>query len=113
VYKSVCYNNGLYFAKKLLKTNSLLLRYSPLNKKQEEISSMILNYLRKNPDAGDTLEGISKWWLESERVHRSVNDVAEALNTLIKKGSVKSDEVKGGSPIYKICKMKNIASQIN
>ncbi len=32
-----------------------------MNKKQEEISKMILDYLRKNPDAGDTLEGISKW----------------------------------------------------
>lgn len=29
---------------------------------------MILDYLRKNPNAADTLEGIAQWWLEQERI---------------------------------------------
>jgi len=51
-----------------------------VNKKKEKISRVILNYLQKNPDAGDTLEAISKWWLEIERTDISVDEVAEVLD---------------------------------
>ena len=52
----------------------------------EEMSEMILSYLRKHPDAGDTLEGITRWWLESDRVDRSADEVAEGLELLLEKG---------------------------
>lgn len=71
--------------------------------KEEEIRSEILDYLLKNPDAGGTLEDISKWWLELERVNQAVDEVAQALERLIKNGIVKRI-VEGGSPIYKINK---------
>jgi hypothetical protein len=71
-------------------------------KKQEKISRMILNYLRKNPNAGDTLEGITKWWLELERIDASVDDVACLLDDLIQKGIIKLRKTKGGTTFYKI-----------
>ncbi len=68
---------------------------------------MILEYLRKNPDAGDTLEGISKWWLHLEKIERSVDDVSIALESLIKKGIIEKQSVNGENPIYRIRKIDN------
>jgi len=65
---------------------------------------MILNYLQKNPDAGDTLEGISKWWLEIERTEISVDEVAEVLESLVQRGLIRVHKVKNGTSIFKINK---------
>lgn len=73
-----------------------------MNKRQEKITRMILNYLRKNRDAGDTLEGISRWWLELEKIEISVTDVVSALESLIQKGLIRRYETKRGSTFYKI-----------
>ena len=74
-----------------------------INTKQEEISQMILSYLQKHPGAGDTLEGITRWWLESERVDLSVEVVAEALEALLEKGSLKRVKC-DGIFLYKLSK---------
>jgi hypothetical protein len=73
-----------------------------VNKKDKEISEQILKYLQKNPDSGDTLEGITKYWLGLERIDQSVDEVRDALEGLIKKGIVMRVDLKRGMPIYKI-----------
>lgn len=73
-----------------------------LNKKKEKISRMILSYLQKNSCAGDTLEGITRWWLGIERIETSVNDVSDALKSLIRKGLIRVYKTKGGTSYYKI-----------
>ncbi len=75
-----------------------------MDDKKDDIDKMILDYLYNNIEAGDTLEGISRWWLETERVNRTVDAVSNALENLSKMGIVSRMEIKGGSPIYKICK---------
>lgn len=76
-----------------------------MNKKQEEISEIILDYLRKNPDVGDTLEGITDWCPNFEDIERPVDDAANALECLIEKGIVGKKKNKDGTIIYyKICK---------
>jgi Fe2+ or Zn2+ uptake regulation protein len=75
-----------------------------VNERQEDISKKILDYLRKNPDAGDTIEGISRWWVQSEFIEQSVDEVASVLERLTKEGMVKKQEVKGGSTLYKVCR---------
>ena len=65
-----------------------------MEKKTEKISRMILDYLRKNPDAGDTLEGITRWWLNMERIDLSVKEVAQALESLMEQGVI---TIKGGT----------------
>ncbi len=75
-----------------------------MDDKKDDIDKMIQDYLYKNIEAGDTLEGISRWWLEAERVNRTVDAVSNALENLNKKGIVSRMEVKGGSPVYKICR---------
>ena len=75
-----------------------------MNVRQEDISKKILDYLLKNPDAGDTLEGISRWWVQSEYIEQSVDEVASVLERLTEKGWVKKQEIKDGSPFFKLCK---------
>lgn len=77
-----------------------------LNYKPEELSQMILNYLQKRPDAADTLEGITRWWLEFQRVELSANDVKDALESLVQKGIIRIFKAKNGSTFYKIDKEK-------
>jgi Mn-dependent DtxR family transcriptional regulator len=67
---------------------------------ENELSKKILEYLDKKPDAGDTLEGITEWWLESERVDQAVDQVAEVLEALIKKGLI----IKSKYGVYKLAK---------
>lgn len=43
----------------------------------------ILAYLRDNPDAQDTLEGIIEWWLLERRIKNQTDRVNEALAYLI------------------------------
>jgi hypothetical protein len=69
--------------------------------KRENLSEMILNYLRKHPDSGDTLEGITKWWLGLEKIDTSVDEVAAVMQSLIKKGKITMYVTRGGTTFYK------------
>jgi hypothetical protein len=72
-----------------------------VEKKTKKISRMIHDYLRKNPDAGDTLEGITRWWLNMERIDLSVKEVAQALEGLIEQGVITINKTRGGTTLYK------------
>ena len=52
-------------------------------KEELEIAHAILRYLSKNPDSGDTLEGITEWWLLKERINREVSEIERALSFLV------------------------------
>jgi hypothetical protein len=54
--------------------------------REKDISQEILGYLRKHPDASDTLEGITEWWLLSQRIHEEARKVKEALTRLVEQG---------------------------
>ena len=71
---------------------------------ENEQSKKILDYLNKKPDAGDTLEGITEWWLESERITQEVDRVAAGLETLIRKGLITKVRYKNGNVVYKLTK---------
>lgn len=75
-----------------------------MNDTKEDIARMILDYLRKNPDANDTLEGISKWWLKLEKTDIAVDEVSTALDSLIKEGLIEKQTIPGNNAIYKVCK---------
>jgi hypothetical protein len=72
------------------------------NSKKEKLSEMILEYLRKHPDAGDTLEGITKWWLEFERISVSVDEVSSVLRNLERHGNITTYSSRSGAVFYKI-----------
>ena len=70
--------------------------------KTEQVSRMILDYIRKNPGAGDTLEGIARWWLETERIESSLAQVADVLEDLLEKGLITAHKVHGGQVLYRV-----------
>ena len=74
------------------------------NSKSETLSRQILDYLQKHPEAGDTLEGIASWWLEQQRIEQLVEEVAEALELLEKKGDIKTFKTISGNTVFKIKK---------
>jgi hypothetical protein len=67
---------------------------------RQEISREILDYLREHPRSGDTLEGVSKWWLMQQRVTESVENVFTALKQLGKEGFVQERVMADGRVVY-------------
>lgn len=62
----------------------------------------IKNYLRENPNAGDSLKGVMSWWTSS--MHKNVNavDIEEILEQLITEGSVRKIPLVDGTFLYKM-----------
>jgi Fe2+ or Zn2+ uptake regulation protein len=56
--------------------------------RRSRVEQAILEYLRKHPDAQDTLDGIAEWWLPEENVKTRTATVEEALSQLVAKGLV-------------------------
>ncbi len=74
-----------------------------MNNTQDNITRMVLGYLSRNSDTGDTLEGISKWWLNIEKIDVTVDVVSGVLETLSKEGLIEKQLLPGDTAIYKIC----------
>lgn len=68
--------------------------------KDSSVTKQILKYLEANPQAGDTLEGIARWWLLQQQVSDSVNAVHEALGQLKSKGFIEERKTPGGRTVY-------------
>ncbi len=66
-----------------------------------EISQEILEYLRKHPDASDTLEGITEWWLLNQRISYEMKRVKAAISNLIEEGWVVEVGGKGVTARYR------------
>ena len=69
---------------------------------KEELTNKIMNYLHRNPEACDTLEGIAGWWLRFERMEQGVDEVMVALDTLVKKGLLERQDIHGGETCYRL-----------
>ena len=57
-----------------------------------KVASEITSYLDKHPQASDTLEGVTTWWLMKQRYESSREIVEAALNYLMDIDVVKSFE---------------------
>ncbi len=73
-----------------------------VSKEYKKISETIMKYLQETPYACDTLEGISQFWMEFERVDQSVDAVKNVLDILVEKGTVMKLMRNGNMPIYKL-----------
>jgi hypothetical protein len=47
------------------------------------VARAILDYLRQNPSAQDTLSGITEWWLPRQQIRTQTTTVKDALALLI------------------------------
>lgn len=67
----------------------------------EIIAQEIMRYLIGHPDAADTLNGISQWWLSRIRLEEAVAQVELALARLIQRGVVHESILPDGSTLYR------------
>ena len=61
-----------------------------------------MDYLRKNPDAQDTLSGIVQWWLPEDGVTPRTAAIKEALDELVREGLVIEHEGKDTQISYRM-----------
>ncbi len=52
----------------------------------EEIAKDILSYFLDNPLAADDLEGVARWRLLRQTIHRGVEETGQALDWLVQRG---------------------------
>ena len=62
----------------------------------------ILDYLSRNPEAQDTLEGIVQWWLLEQRIVTAVGKVKEALGELVRMDLVQTRQGLDGQTYYRL-----------
>ena len=55
----------------------------PSHSEEEKIALQILAYLKEHPQAKDTIEGISQWWLGSGGRKYRPSDVERAVFSLL------------------------------
>jgi hypothetical protein len=69
---------------------------------KNDISEEILNYLFKHPDANDTLEGITEWWLLSQRISYEMKRVKTAVFKLVEEGWIIETKGKNSTVRYRL-----------
>jgi hypothetical protein len=52
----------------------------------EDIAKDILSYFLDNPQAADDLEGVARWRLLRQTIHRDVEETSRALDWLVQRG---------------------------
>ncbi len=67
-----------------------------------ETAQAILDYLRRNPEAQDTLEGIALWWLPDQHHTTRVATIKEALQELIDAEFISEHRGKDAQISYRI-----------
>ena len=68
----------------------------------QQIAYHILSYLAENPDAQDTLKGISEWWLSEQPGRPNAAAVEEAVASLVADGLVVASMREGAQTYYKV-----------
>jgi hypothetical protein len=62
----------------------------------------VLRYFLKHRRAADSLEGVVRFRLAHEMVHRSVTEVAEALHWLVERDLLVERSARGTPPIFSL-----------
>ena len=65
-----------------------------------EIAQAIADYVVKNPEAQDTLDGIVEWWLPEKNKPRTAL-IKEALDELVADGLITAHKAKDAQILYR------------
>lgn len=65
-----------------------------------EIARQIERYLATHPNAADSLEGILGWWLTRQRYEDSAQQVRQALERLLRQGTITTRVLGDGKTLY-------------
>ena len=71
-----------------------------------QVSNSILAYLAKHPDAQDTIEGITDWWLLQRRIEVESSMVQQALLELTENGLILKRKGRDARIRYRLNKSK-------
>ena len=66
----------------------------------EHIAEYIVSYLNNHPNAADTVEGITEWWLLRQQIEISSALVQEALDYLVSESVVKINVNLSANKVY-------------
>jgi hypothetical protein len=67
---------------------------NPHSAEEQETAHQILRYLRKHPNAKDTVDGIARWWLQ-ESGDATLARVEKAVSFLLRIGLIVETQRKG------------------
>ena len=62
----------------------------------------ILSYFVRNPRGTDTLEGVARWRLLEEQVHRNLQETETALAWLVSRGFLQEAKTPGSGPVFRL-----------
>jgi len=71
-------------------------------RRQSRVAQAILDYLRKHPEAQDTLAGIAQWWLPAQGIKNQTTSVQEALDELVAEGLISEHRGSDAQISYRI-----------
>lgn len=72
------------------------------DKTLSETAQAILDYLRRNPEAQDTVDGIVQWWLPEQHFTPRVATIKEAIQELIDAEFISEHRGKDAQISYRI-----------
>ncbi len=69
----------------------------------DHLQEAVLHYLRNNPNAADSLQGIINWWLPKQGYEKAgIENVYQALEQLIAAGVVEKVPLVDGTVLYRL-----------
>lgn len=68
----------------------------------QSVADEVIEYLANNPNAVDSLEGITTWWLGQQRYLSALNTVQHALDMLVSSGKVIKSSTSDNREVYSL-----------
>lgn len=67
-----------------------------------QLEKEIISYLLKHPEAQDSIEGITEWWLLEERITTAMTQVEAAVATLLEREFVIELKLPGNKRLVRL-----------
>lgn len=67
---------------------------------ERERAREILSYFVRNPRAADSIEGVARWRLLDQTIHRTVDETRQALQWLVAQGFLRESKTMGSGTIF-------------
>lgn len=68
----------------------------------------VLDYLATKPDGEYSLEGITNWWMRSDKGKHALEELEDILNLMIARGELTKGLVKKDIVVYTVKKRLNV-----
>jgi hypothetical protein len=69
---------------------------------ENEVVKRILRYFLRNPNAVDSLEGITRWRLLEEQIYHTLRETEVAIAWLVEQGFLDEVKATGPAPFFRL-----------